>query len=427
MQKQKRTTLKAYVQNWSAGIHNVMNQSEVVYSLRKTVAGAQVLTFRLRLADAGKLNKVLNLGDQLALTLGASAVRVARNLGYIDIEVALPGDLHRNLTVRSLKRKGRSWVNLGQTATGTPVHINLAGNRTCHALISGITGSGKTVCEQLIAWELAMGNEPGDAAMLLIDGKKGRAWWGFERGAHLAHPVIKDTGEAIAALTWCLAELDRRKTNGNKKKLYVVVDEAKELIDMGGDDVANALGRLTALGRELHIHVILATQHPVVAAVGGSIAKANLPLRLTGMVADAGAAYNATGVKDSGAENLQGNGDFLLNVAGVVHRLQIAMLSNREIGRLPRVEMVERLDFGDYDLGRVLDVTEAVSKADALEPEHVAVALAHDRGINWLARELEIGSNKATRVRAFAQGVQAMLENIGYAVVKNSHPMLPIE
>jgi hypothetical protein len=130
-------------------------------------------------------------------------------------------------------------------------------------------------------------------------------------------------------------------------------------------------------------------------------------------VADANAAYVATGVKGRGAETLQGNGDFLLTVAGQVHRLQIAMVGNRELGRLPRVETTPRLDFG-YDPVRVLDVT---PKADPVEPEHVAVALTSGRGITWLVKELGIGSNKARRVKGFAQAVYAKLQELGYTIV----------
>ena len=89
-------------------------------------------------------------------------------------------------------------MTLGQTAVGTPVHVNLSGTRTCHALISGTTGSGKTVTEQLIAWTLATDNDPRSVRLLLVDGKGGTSWWGFEREAHLAHPVIGDPGEAVA-------------------------------------------------------------------------------------------------------------------------------------------------------------------------------------------------------------------------------------
>jgi len=409
--------LRPYVATWEHGLYQTLTRHSIIYRVEDKARGPQVFTFRLWLADPADLNKALSLSEQLALTMSVSSVRVARHLGLVDVEVALPHSFHRPLPVRALHRKGKTWVALGQTATGTPVHVNLSGNRTSHALVSGMTGSGKTLTQQLIAWTLATDNNPRAVNLLLVDGKGGTAWWGFERAASLAHPIIGDPSEAVAALIWCVTELDRRKTDKQRlPRLFVIVDEVRELLDVGGDPVAEAIRRIAALGRELGIHIIVATQHALTDAVGGSIAKANFPLRLTGSVVDANAAYIATGVKNSGAESLQGNGDFLLTVAGQVHRLQIAIIGNRELGRLPRVETTPHLDFGDYDPVRVLDVT-GRPKAYDLEPDHLAIALATNRGINWLQSALGIGGRKATRVRRFAQAMQAKLDEMGYSVI----------
>lgn len=417
--------LRPYVRSWQRGLWQVMTRQSIVYQQVDAVRGPQVFAFRLRLADPGDLSKALSLDEQLALTMSVANVRVARHLGTVDVEIALPRPFHRSLPVKALRRKGSTWVALGQTPAGVPVHVNLAGNRTCHALVSGMTGSGKTVTEQLIAWTLAQDNDPGQVSLLLIDGKGGRAWWGFQRAAHLAHPVIGDPGEAVSALVWAVAELDRRKRRERvRPRLFIVVDEVRELLDLGGEPMAEAIRRIAALGRDQGIHLVLATQHALVDALGGSIAKSNLPLRLTGRVADANAAYVATGVKRSGAEALQGNGDFLLTLAGESHRLQVAKLGNRELGRLERAERTPELNFGAYDAERVLGVTEEAADEstgpgrppDPLEPEHVAIALASDRGITWLRGELGIGQTKATRVREFALAVSEKLQDLKYGL-----------
>jgi len=306
--------------------------------------------------------------------------------------------------------------------------VNLAGNRTCHALVSGMTGSGKTVAEHVLAWSLAMGNEPQAVNMLLVDGKGAAAWWGFDREAHLAHPVIGDTSEAVAALTWCVAELDRRKSNGRRTpRLFVIVDEVRELLETGGEPAAEAIRRIAALGRELGVHIILATQHAMSDAIGGSIAKANLPMRLTGRVSDKQTAYVATGQRDSGAEALQGNGDFLVTVAGATHRVQVAMIGNREIGLLPRVEETPRLDFGELDPARVLDVTEKPRRPSRRKPiEQDAGALAYALATGCGLRTLRdrfgpMGTKRATRIRNLARSMRGALEKLGYC-----HP-LPLD
>ena len=93
------------------------------------------------------------------------------------------------------------------------------------------------------------------------------------------------------------------------------------------------------------------------------------------------------------------------------------MYKRQELGRLPRVTEVPRLDFGDLDPARVLEVTPSPSRAEPVEPEHVAVALATGRGITWLAKELHIGSTKARRVKEFAQGIRAKLQELGYTII----------
>lgn len=411
--RRTNTHIQPQINAWARGLHRAMQANKIGYAIADAVRGPQVFTFRIGLGNARDLSKTNGMSEQLALNMHAESVRVSRHLGYVDVEVALPKTLRRTLPVRALRQRGGTWIAFGQTSTGTPVHVNLAGNRTCHALISGTTGSGKTVTEQLIALTLASGNTPDEARLILIDAKGSVLWRGFQREEHLYHPLISDPREAVAALSWLVAELDRRKTSGRSTPaIYIIIDELKELIDLAGDPVAEAIRRLTALGRELNIHVTIATQYPLADALGSSIAKANLPLRITGRVLSAGDAYVCTGVKNSGAECLQGNGDFLITAGGQSHRVQMAMVSDRELYQLRRTEVVPRLELDGYNIDRVL----SVAKADPLEPQHVAVAMVNDRGIKWLRGNLHVGQAKATRIRQFAQSLMKCLRNEGYTL-----------
>ena len=289
----------------------------------------------------------------------------------------------------------------------------MAGNGTCHGLVAGTTGSGKTVTEQLIAYVLASGNKPGAMQLLLIDGKGGVHWRGFEGEAHLAHPVIGDTSEAVAAFAWAVAELDQRKEFGRKSpRTFIVVDEVRELLTLGGQAISDAICRLTSMGRELGMHILLATQYPVADALGGTLAKANLPLRLTGRVLSATDAYVATGIKDSGAESLTGNGDFLATSAGRMVRLQVAMATRRELYQLPRTQGEQpRLDLEQYNLDRSL------AAVPEIDPDRLAVALSSNRGSRWLSAQLHIGSKRAGVLRKFAVKVLRALERRGFEIV----------
>lgn len=421
---------------WQHGMDHVLKRHKIAYGIADAVRGPQVFTFRLGLSDVSTLPRLLTLGDQIAMRMDAPSVRIARRWGAVDIEVPLPRDYVTQLSPRKLHQKGGPWIALGKTSTGRTVQINLSKPSTAHALIVGTTGSGKTVTEWLIAWSIAAGNEGRkDVRMILIDGKKkGVLWQGFKGADALAHPIIGETNEAMRALAWLLMEADRRaETARSTPMIYVIVDEVYALLQAGGDKAAAALSEIASVGREFGLHLILATQHALNDALGGSITKANLPLRLCGKVRDAGAAYLATGVKGTGAEGLAGKGDFILTAGGDVYRVQIAKVSQRNIYGLPRAEDPRRLDLDAVDLDRVVDVTGAGRPGRAptpIEPGHVAHALVTKSGIDKLRRTLKIGQPKASIVRKFALRLLEELQSRGHAIYPISeggtaHAQLP--
>jgi hypothetical protein len=144
-----------------------------------------------------------------------------------------------------------------------------------------------------------------------------------------------------------------------------------------------------------------------------------MALRLVGPVDDSTAAHVATGKKNTGAELLNGTGDFLLVEPGRdPRRVAVAHLLDDDIAALPRLAEPRFIDLSGYeDLDHVQDVAKTYPRPDDLEPDQVAVALASGRGINWLAQELGIGSTKAGRVKQFADRMREKIEELGYALV----------
>ncbi len=92
-----------------------------------------------------------------------------------------------------------------------------------------------------------------------------------------------------------------------------------------------ALTRLTQRGREAGIHLVACAQKPT-ALVIGSLVKSNFPVRLVGAVASPEDAKVASGLPNTGAERLLGQGDFLLVAKGQVTRLQAAYIDPGQIG-----------------------------------------------------------------------------------------------
>lgn len=412
----------------------VTHQNSIPFNIHQRIRGPQVMVFRLGLAQPKDLPKILGLGEQIGLALGVDSPRVARKRAFVDIEIPLDSRYHVPISARSLARKGRLWLSIGKTLEGQPINIKLDGTLASHWLVAALTGGGKTTVLRLLVWELADQNppasigatiEPGGLHLLIIDGKGGTNFQAFSHLPHLPHPIIADACEATRALAWALAELEVRKKAGRSlPRLVIVVDEVAEVLEIAGERAAEALRRITALGRELGVHLILATQHPTANVLGGSLAKANLGFRLIGRVTDARASVLATGQKDLGAHLLRGNGDFLAVVGDVGHRVQTALVTEDDIARLPRVDSTGALPLLDLDLERALSVGltapdgETVeNRAEPVTPQQVATALAFQRGYNWLCQHLGIGSAKARRIREeWEYPILAELNRLGFTI-----------
>ncbi len=114
---------------------------------------------------------------------------------------------------------------------------------------------------------------------------------------------------------------------------------------------------------------------------------------------------------------MTGAGDFLLVTPDRTVRLTAALLTERDIAKLPRVETPGCLDLAGYeDIERVIDAA-SIGRADPVEPEHVALALASERGITWLASELGVGATKARCIKDFADRVRVKLLELGYTTI----------
>jgi S-DNA-T family DNA segregation ATPase FtsK/SpoIIIE len=112
--------------------------------------------------------------------------------------------------------------------------------------------------------------------------------------------------------------------------VVVVIDELADLLMVGGGGLQRELTRLLQRGRGAGIHVVAATQKPT-AAVLGSLVKANFPVRLVGRVASANDARVASGWSGTGAERLEGRGDFIAVAEGRVTRFQAAYVGPEEV------------------------------------------------------------------------------------------------
>lgn len=229
-------------------------------------------------------------------------------------------------------------IPIGIGVEGEPVVADFADPNTCHALVAGSTGSGKSEWLKAMVATLALRNAPQAVRIALIDPKI-LTFAGVEASPYLWRPVATTLADAMAILRAAIAEMEERyqrlKRGGFANLaeriaagetdipfLVLVFDEFADLILAGRDEKKEfeaLVARIAGMGRAAGIHLVLATQRPDKTIVTGLV-KANLPLKVCLKVANA---VNAQIVLDeTGAESLYGKGDLLCDLGKGLVRAQ---------------------------------------------------------------------------------------------------------
>ena len=306
-----------------------------------------------------KVDRITSLGNDLALALAASSIRIEAPVpGKAIIGIEVPNTVSAAVSLRGvietsvfqkLAVKSKMTLALGKGAGGEAGVADLT--KMPHLLIAGATGSGKTVCLNAIIACLLMQNTPDELRFIMIDPKRVELT-PYNSIPQLAVPVIVSIDKAIETLRWLNQEMDNRyqelakagvrniegynKTRSGKNKmpyLVLVIDELADLMMAGFDEVEHILCRLAQLARAIGIHLVVATQRPSVDVVTGLI-KANFPTRLSFAVTSQ---VDSRTILDSvGAEKLLGKGDMLYapTDAAKPKRLQGCFVADAEIERL---------------------------------------------------------------------------------------------
>lgn len=321
-----------------ASLNEMCNRIETVltrHRLQGRVEGATVtprlVQFHLITPVGVKVNKITGLSEEIALALNSREARVYRANGKFNVEVP-----RRNTTpVRLMPlcqeiQAPAATAILGIETTGAPLLLRLPSPDVVHILIAGTTGSGKTALARTLLASLAYFNAPSALQMILID-PKGRGFGPLAQLPHVQGDVVATPAEGATRLLQVVKEMERRDHANQRTPLLVVaIDELADLLQTGGKEVELLISRLAQRGREAGIHLVACTQKPTAALIGGAM-KANFPVRLVGAVASRDEARYATGMRESGAEKLEGKGDFLLIARGDALRFQAAWFGPEDL------------------------------------------------------------------------------------------------
>ena len=382
-------------------------------------ADGKLLSRRVEEKTRVRVDHVLAREKDLALALAAPSLRFEAPVpgeSFMGLEV--PNAQREVVTLRSslessafqaIQKKAKLPIALGLGSGGEPVISDLVDMP--HLLIAGSTGSGKSVCMNVIICSLMMQCTPYDLQMYLVDPKRVELT-AYNGLPHLAGPVLVEVDQAVPALHALIAEMQQRykkfeargarnistynaKLSRSEERmpyLMLVVDELADLMMSASGDVESALCRLAQLGRAAGIHLVIATQRPSVDVLTGLI-KANFPSRMSFAVSSQ--VDSRTVLDTVGAEKLLGRGDLLFLPTNAVKpkRLQGAFISDEEVDAI--------VDFWQKQGSKPkpvidMEIAEPDNEEDTMVQEAQRLAINHSRiSASLLQRKLGIGYAKA--------------------------------
>ena len=398
--------------------------------------GPIITLFEIEPAEGVRVNKFVQLSDDIARVMEADRVRVLAPIpGTSLVGVEIPNDNPQTIYLKSvinsekyLQSNAKLKLAIGKGILGDIAILDLV--EMPHLLIAGTTGSGKSVSLNTIIVSLLYQLKPDEVKFVIIDPKKVEMslYKGLEdhyllKFDGIDESIITKKDNAILALRSLEKEMDSRydllaesgkrniaEYNSMMKKskkdlmpyIVLMVDELADLMMYSPRDVEAPIARLAQLARAVGIHLIIATQRPSVDVITGVI-KANFPARIAFQVATK--IDSRTILDVNGADKLIGKGDMLYQKPGSSSpvRMHGAFITLKEIEDL--VEYISKQPKpNEIILETVRDNTSTLNGSeDGIEDELLEkaieiVVVSKQGSISLLQRRLSVGYSRAARL-----------------------------
>ncbi|WP_201596696.1 DNA translocase FtsK 4TM domain-containing protein [Psychrobacter vallis] len=433
-----------------------LQEFNVKAAVVNAIPGPVVTRFEVELAAGVKASKVTGISRDLARSLSMASLRVVEVIPgkpYIGIEVPnKQREMVRLIELLNTEKfndpKAQISMAMGKDIGGNPIITDLA--RAPHMLVAGTTGSGKSVLVNSMLLSMLLKYTPNELRLILIDPKQ-LELANYNDIPHLLTPVVTDMTEAASALSWCVAEMERRyqlmsllkvrKLNEFNKKviaaeksgnpmldplwrphdsvsisqapklktlpmIVIVADEFADMIMQVGKQAEELITRLAQKSRAAGIHLMLATQRPSVDVITGLI-KANIPVRAALRV---NSKVDSRTILDSGgAEDMLGNGDMLFLGPGQIEpdRVHGAYVSDEEVNRVCDAwrergapDYIDNMA-GNFELSSPSSGSTANASGEDDDLYNDAVAFIMETrkvSASSIQRKFSIGYNRAARI-----------------------------
>ncbi len=410
-------------------LEKALNNFDIKAKVVQVNPGPIITRYEIELAPGVKVSRILNLSNDIALTMKSGNVRILAPIpGKAAVGIEIPNlkssfvGLKRILMTDKFRNaSSKLTIGLGLTVAGIPYVADLSSMP--HLLIAGATGSGKSIGLKTIITSILYKAKPDEVKFVLIDPKRLELSI-YDGIPHLYTPVICKSKQATLVLRALIKIMEERYEKFSKKMvrdiesynnlntksssvsgegdrecyLVIVIDELADLMMVSSREVEESIIRLSQMGRAVGIHLILATQRPSVNVITGLI-KANLPSRIAFQVLSK---IDSRVILDvNGAEDLIGKGDMLFLPSGASKpiRLQGAFVSDEESKRI--IKFIKANGKPDYNFNLLHTEHKQGERKekDSLFDEAVNLVIkANQASTSFLQRKLGIGYIRAAKL-----------------------------
>lgn len=324
---------------------NLISDTDVV--IQKIINGATVQKVTFSLPNGLTLSNLINAKKNIQTELGLNDIGFEQGHEAGTASISIPQD-ERNIVYlgdcldseayKKFIEKAELPFIVGVDSLGNLIMEDLV--RIKHILITGTTGSGKSVFLTILLFILTLVKNPKDLQLVLIDPKKVELS-NFKKYQHIIE-LITDMDEAAEKLEGIVDLMDKRyeifeqkeykniqQYNKNEKDkipyIVIAVDEFADLMSTNSE-IENYIIRLAQKARAAGIHLILGTQYPIKEVIT-SLIKRNIVSRVC-FALDSGTAYR-TALDEVPPFTLLGKGDGVYRFEGIqgLHRFQSPIIS----------------------------------------------------------------------------------------------------
>jgi S-DNA-T family DNA segregation ATPase FtsK/SpoIIIE len=177
--------------------------------------GPVITTFEFEPAAGVKVNRVVNLADDLSMALRAHSVRILAPIpGKPVVGIEVSNARREKVWLRDIiasdqfqRSESKLTLALGKDTTGNTYVADLG--KMPHLLMAGATGTGKSVSLNAMIMSILYEASPHDVRFIMIDPKMLELSV-YDTIPHLLVPVVTDPKKSAYALANVMQEMDRR-------------------------------------------------------------------------------------------------------------------------------------------------------------------------------------------------------------------------